>query len=887
LAPEKHPSRYSAAAYYIARFVVSKFAFGMFLLFAAAVLDHDFGFTWLFLAFGLAGGLLVVFDLKQNFDTVCTFWPTMAQRLPERLTPTMRGWFGAILALAAAFAYLYQGFTAVIFICWAVGLTVYASAFFKRPNPFWQRFARSDVVAISALYALSLPIYLWSVYTFPLRLNSDESVLLCAEQQYVGKGLVDIFGLSDYFGFQLFPFLLQGWLAQALGGVDLYHVRLLNALTGTIIVACSYVFFRSLGLKWPLAACGTLFVCFNHSLIVISRIASRTNGGLLVEILTLTCLYVGFQKKSNFATCIGGLFAAVAFNVYYSARLVLPIWLLFLLLLVRFKPGFYTRTELVRLGCVFVTSFTLCVAPLVAGLLREPQFAQDAMNYQSGTCLLFAQGRLFATDRWGKDGIAHCITSGLTVFNNTVEDQAYIYPNKGNGFVDPISGVLLWLGVIRVFSTFRGKPAAILMLSGFFFEYLAYALLTFPSPNYTRCLVMLPFAGYFVARAIGSLGWAGTKIVASRKWLHWRNCHRALMVSFCLAIIFANLKALFEFAPSNEFGGRDLGTTARYLECQKQIPGHLFVVVVDVDHPYFQRLSLVDDYVPTCYSNTQPYISTNQDLKLFTPQDLDTVQLSPPFSILMNGDVWKDKGIKLQQKYPLLTMHAIDPEDDLIVCESINPKINFHNTKARFKQWDEYPDLMANAVANNNNEEAERLGLSFLNAALSSINGSYLKSQILAWLGTAQVRLNKYKDAEDALREAYGIKLQMRGARSYDTATVSRSLGDLFFARRDWNESERWYQTSIASKEAFAKDNSVSWVAGLPYDFRRLAEAQKHNNNFAAAEQSYRRAMNLCRDNETETSYKKEIEVDLAAMKKEWRKQTSPSSNDKPNVANH
>ncbi len=40
------------------------------------------------------------------------------------------------------------------------------------------------------------------------------------------------------------------------------------------------------------------------------------------------------------------------------------------------------------------------------------------------------------------------ISWGLTAFNNKIADHGFIYENKGHGFVDPLTGIFLWVGVL-------------------------------------------------------------------------------------------------------------------------------------------------------------------------------------------------------------------------------------------------------------------------------------------------------------------------------------------------------------------------------------------------------------------------------------------------------
>ena len=195
------------------------------------------------------------------------------------------------------------------------------------------------------------PIYLASAYTVPFQVNTDEVTIMLFMDR-LSTDTVDPLGLSDYFGFPALPFFLFGRLAKMLGGVTLAHVRMIHALSGLAIIACSYVFLRQL-LPRAAALAAAALVGGNHALIAISRMAMRDNGGLLVEVVALALLFAGLKRQSPFLLFVGGAVSGLSFYMYYPARATLIIWIVFLATLAGTLRNQFSLKKI--LGMVFIS----------------------------------------------------------------------------------------------------------------------------------------------------------------------------------------------------------------------------------------------------------------------------------------------------------------------------------------------------------------------------------------------------------------------------------------------------------------------------------------------------------------------------------------------------
>ena len=152
------------------------------------------------------------------------------------------------------------------------------------------------------------------------------------------------------------------------------------------------------------------------------------------------------------------------------------------------------------------------------------------------------------------EGYKKNVRWGLGTFNNKVADESFIYSNHGHGFVDPLTGILLWIGVavlgIRVIRR-RADEGVLLALSGFLILWLSFAFIVNKAPNYTRLLVTLPFVAYLVTEAVRWL--AG-------RWRSVRGVPALLTVTALVALASWNLTIAWDFIQTGRRDGETIGS---------------------------------------------------------------------------------------------------------------------------------------------------------------------------------------------------------------------------------------------------------------------------------------------------------------------------------------
>lgn len=578
--------------------------------------------------------------------------------LSRFLAPAGLG-IGLALGVAALIRYDVSGYGRGMLVLWLSGLAVLTLYFWSRSRSL-PRIARLDLVIPGGLALLFSPLYLLAPYRWPVQVSSDEVTVMSVSQDYASRADVDLFGLSNYWARPAMLFVAWGKLGNLLGGVDLYHMRLLEAGFGLIGIALSYALFRQLVPRvW--AICAACLLGFSHSYLMISRLAMRENTAVLAEVAALALLLWGLRRDNELATFLGGVVAGLGFYVYYPSRATFPIWVVFLVALAIFYRHRFPLRNLLRLGAVGVAGFVLMAGPIQ---IAEKKAPPGVTKPQRETLMIYPEGRLvqqqwvFARTPW--DGYVANVKYGLGTFNSKVVDHAWIYQNPGHGFVDPLTGLLLWLGVgvvgIQLVRR-RAGPEALLLLGSFIILWLSFAFVVNKAPNYTRLLVTLPFVAYLVTEAL--------------RWLagRWRPLSRAptsIVVVLVGAVAVWNLVIAWDFIQQGRKSGDPIGSTGRYVQSHRDIPGQQFYVaspnVTSGDVSYFTYGTAADRL--RIFARDQRQVASDID-----PSQLSSFNANPPFALFMRRGVWSTSGTSLAVKYPHGRLRNVLPAGTHVVFE--------------------------------------------------------------------------------------------------------------------------------------------------------------------------------------------------------------------------
>ena len=576
------------------------------------------------------------------------------------------GLLGAAAALGAGSLLLYRqsGYSRSMLVLWLAALVVLAAIFWT-----WNRalphIARADLLVGAGVVGVFSPLYLGALYRWPVQVSSDEEQIVSAARNAANAHGLDPLGLSTYFNRP--ALLLIGWgkLGDLVGGFDLFHMRLLHALCGLLTLAVAYALFRQLLPRWW-AVFASCVLGVSHSFLIISRLAMRENTAVLAEVVALALLLWGFRRDHPLATFLGGVAAGLGFYVYYPARATFAIWVVFLVLLGAIGRRQFPVRRILTSGAIAAAGVVLVATPITIAESHIPRPGVPSdYDPQHSTYLIYPEARLRERDWVGAssiaDGVKTNIRWGLGAFNNTVTDNGNIYVNPGHGFVDPLTGILLWLGLgLVVFRLVRREldEGELLGAVGFVTLWLGSALLVNKAPNYTRLLVTLPFAAYLITIAVRWL--AG-------RWRLLRAGPALVTGGFLVALVAWNLAIAWDYIDAGRRTGDPIGTTGRYVAAHDHIPGQKFFLATtengDFDYYY---------YLPASAGVNRMQLFAEDDTKVrgvVEPDQLPSFTESPPFAIFVRRDAWERFASPLAERYPRGRIRNLTPRGDLVVFE--------------------------------------------------------------------------------------------------------------------------------------------------------------------------------------------------------------------------
>lgn len=287
---------------------------------------------------------------------------------------------GGALCASVIYYYLHNGFSIILGFLWIFSIVLCSWHFYRRRRGKGL-YAKNEFLFCAVLVLIFTPVYFFGLYDTPRQIGTDEIATMDFEKRIAATPEVDWFGLSDYFQYPNAMFLFRGLIGEALGGVTLSTMRLQSGLMGFCIVLASYFFFRIF--FDPITAfSGSVLLGFNHALIALSRMAISTNVALLHELVALTFLLRGYQKRSPFETFLGGVVAGLAFYHYLPGRIVIGVWGAFLLLHLMFYRSKVPLYQTCVLGGVAVLGFVMAAAPLMVGTIITPEDSSRYAQHQ-------------------------------------------------------------------------------------------------------------------------------------------------------------------------------------------------------------------------------------------------------------------------------------------------------------------------------------------------------------------------------------------------------------------------------------------------------------------------------------------------------------------------
>ena len=524
-----------------------------------------------------------------------------------------------------------------------------------------------ELIPLGVLFAIFAPLYLLFLYHLPQQVNTDEISLMIFERLNLTRP-INLLGVSSYFSFPSLPFILFSRLGLLLGGINLSNMRLVHAGFGLLIIVLGYALFR-LHMARGQALGAAVVLGANHALLGISRLAQWDNLSLLAELAALIVLVAALRRGSLFIAVLGGFVAGLSFYVYLPGRITIVIWLLYLAVCWLLRRGAPGKRLILRVGVASVISFLMVATPITVGQLKDTRPGHD---YYQKQLLIFPAGRVYQKEWFRAETIAEGIwinvTHGLTVFNNQEHDRGFIYENRGHGFLDPLTGVVLWVGVFYAIRELLRKDRAqdghVLALTGFGTLWLTYTFVTIQTPNYTRMLVVLPFVAYLAAEGLRRV--AAIPLlprIALPESLGWIRGYEWFAVGV-LVIAAWNVVIYSDYL---EFGfkqGNVVGASGRLVARRSTDENHHFYLFADETLPYYSWGG------PEQWREwAGTFAQKGQVLRVAIGEECMDTEFAAPFTAFMSLQVWEMCRPHLLTEFPTLQVENMRPDGTRLAVE--------------------------------------------------------------------------------------------------------------------------------------------------------------------------------------------------------------------------
>ena len=566
---------------------------------------------------------------------------------------------GILAGLIAPLYYHFYGYSILVVVLWLFSSILIGFYFFTN-NPrsnLLKNYDKTDIYIILILFCIFILLYSNNIFSVPYPISFDELLHITLERKFVHDMNFDFFRPSGFVYFPVMMFMLYGGLGKLIGGITLVNMRFISALFGVLTIPVSYLFFRLFSTK-KIATCGSILIGFHHAFFILNRMAWFNNSVVFFELAALGLFYIGFIEKNKFFVYLSGIVAGISFYGHFIGRIIILMVILNLILFKIFfknaKFSFCLKTFL-----IFLLAFGIVTLPVITYSAAHSDYNLLGSSYVYEQSLLFEQGRNSQKDFFYAptifNGVLTNIINGILVFNRTQHDVSGFYFNPNHGFLDVLSGIFLWIGILLLMLKKHKREPEIFLLGNFFFIWILFIFIINKTPHYTRLLIILPFVSYLIVIAIE---FTSNFIVTGKKTLSL-----CIFMALIASILIFNVKSYFDYVDNPNIKNEEIGVTARYIYERNNITDYNYILVTENNHPY-ARWGHNSDYgfmigfFANDGQNELPIINT-ENIRIISPKNLTTINYVKPFTIFMRKKLWDELNGNVTKKYEDAEEHIL------------------------------------------------------------------------------------------------------------------------------------------------------------------------------------------------------------------------------------
>lgn len=445
----------------------------------------------------------------------------------------------AVLAAVAAGTQAHMWSPQLAVLSWGTGIILAIAGGFGFPMRR-QKAPRTALLIGLALFAGALALRAFNTRYIPIVLSGDEASSGLFSLNFLNGEMDNIF-IAGWFSFpSLFGYLQA--LSIAVFGQTTQALRLLSALAGAITVAVVFFVGRSMyGTTTGLMA--GLFLAGMHYHNHFSRIGLNNIWDGLFLVLTLGCLWAGWEKKNRTAFLVAG--AALGFSQYFytsshSLFLIIPLWLL----LAFFRDRKRFKEALPDLFIMCWIAF-MVLLPLIWFYIMRPDDFLAPMNRVG----IIGDWLAYNASETGQPAflvLLKQLWTGMLAYTGTPL-QAWYLP--GVPILRTVPGVIFLLGL--VFMAIQPRDSRGQMI---FLWLLVFAItggLSESTPAAQRYVASAPAVALLVAFSVQSIGDVVKRLLPKRgRWIE------AVLVVIVLVLAVDDANFYYrDYTPNSDFSG--------------------------------------------------------------------------------------------------------------------------------------------------------------------------------------------------------------------------------------------------------------------------------------------------------------------------------------------
>ena len=580
---------------------------------------------------------------------------------------------GLGVAAVTAGVYAVFGYSPLVLGGWIAAMVLAGEslAVDRRPTPAADRLGPGEWAFLAAVVAGLACLLLPHLASMPYEFSTDEIYSTATVRDFQSGRERDPFGLVQWWGLPAMWFAVAGLTAHAVGA-SIESMRLVSALTGLAAIVPLYVWVRAV-LGRGTARLATLLFAFGNAYIAWGRIALHQNSPVLVLCVALALLAVGLRDRCPLRVFLGGIALGLGFHTYPSGQILLFIWAAVLVAAV--VTGSASIRSVGAVGALSGFGALLAIGPMLVTI--STSWSAFLMRARA-----IAISNPEAVERLG---VMLRVDPGTAASENTIRAMLsfngpypYVtYTNPGNGFVDPVMGVLLWLGLALALA--RPHRLGTLVCAIGFAAVYTIGFLTEGAPVHGRLLVALPFVAALGAVAVRRIG------VAIAPGEGGAVVRRRLGIAFAAGFIALNLGIYRNYVGDQITRGRNDEVTAigrsmgvgvaspgpmgRFLGREPRWdPNTLAVLVTGEDNPVFDWADEKAWRDWMAFFSDPSAVVVVPDVASFT-EVLPTEFRRGGWSgavLFMRTDAWNRERDLLYARYPNLTHRTITDSRRLI-----------------------------------------------------------------------------------------------------------------------------------------------------------------------------------------------------------------------------